>query len=83
MRGINKWLWPYMAVAMYNELNKVCIACEAIMLAERSKAYCFVVNFLFENAPGRQAKDVNVVAGDGFFTQKNIKEMGFTHARVL
>ena len=70
MRGINKWLWPYMAVAMYNEFNRVCIACEAIMLAERSKAYGFVVNFLFENAPGRQAKDVNVVAGDGFFTQK-------------
>ena len=45
MRGINKWLWPYMAIAMYNELNKVCIACEAIMLAERSHACAFLVIF--------------------------------------
>ena len=67
MRGINKWLWPYMAVAMYNEFNKVCIACEAIMVAERSQAYCFVVKFLFENAPGRQAKDVLKRYSGGWF----------------
>ena len=80
MRGINKWLWPYMAIAMYNELNKVCIACEAIMIAKRSHAYAFLVIFLFENAPGRRPEDVLVVSGDGFFTQVNIEEMGFPNA---
>ena len=75
MRGINKWLWPYMAIAMYNELNKVSIACEATMLAERSHTYVFLVNFLFGNAPGRPPEDVLVVSGDGFFTQANIEEI--------
>jgi hypothetical protein len=83
MRRINKWLWPYMSIVMYNELNKICVACEAIMLAERSHAYMFMVKFLFENAPGRRPQDVLVVAGDGFFTQAKIEEWGFSHARLL
>ena len=70
MRGINKWLWPHMAIAMHNEL------------AERSHACAFLVNFVFENAPGRRPEDVLVVSGDGFFTQANIEEMGFPSARL-
>ena len=58
MQGINTWLWPYMAIAMYNELNKVCMACEAIMLAELTRVYTFLVHFLFEHAPGRRSEDV-------------------------
>jgi hypothetical protein len=69
-RAINKWLWHYMAIAMYNELNKVCLACEAIMLAERTQAYTFVVDFLIKSAPGRRAEDVLVVSGDVFFFRK-------------
>ena len=65
VRGINKWLRHYMAIAMYNTLKKVCLACEAIMLAERSQAYTFLVNFLFENFPSRKPEDVLVVSGDG------------------
>jgi hypothetical protein len=72
-----------MAIAMYNELNKVCLACEAIMLAERTQAYTFVVEFLIKSAPGRTAEDVLVVSGDGFFSQKMIYDFGFTKARYL
>ena len=67
MQGINTWLWPYMAIAMYNELNKVCIACEAIMLAELTLAYTFLVHFLFEHVPGRQPQDALVASVDDIF----------------
>ena len=66
MREINTWLWPYIAIAMYNELNKVCIACEAIMLSERTLAYTFLVNFLFKQTPRRTPDQVSVVIGEGF-----------------
>ena len=36
-RGINKLLWPYMSITMYNEINCVCVACEAIMCSEREE----------------------------------------------
>ena len=26
-RGINKWLWPYMAIVMYNDLSMICLVC--------------------------------------------------------
>ena len=76
MRGINTWLWPYMAIAMYNELDKVCIACEAIMLSERTLAYTFLVNFLFKQAPGQTPDKVLVVSGDGFFFSSNGSQPG-------
>ena len=41
-RAINKWLWPYMSIAMYNETRNVCICCEAIMCGERDDAYQFM-----------------------------------------
>ena len=72
-RGLNKWLWSYMAIVMYNNMDKVCIACESSMLVERNRAYEFLVNFLLQNAPGRPAEEVLVVSGDGFFTQKRLK----------
>ena len=83
MRGINTWLWPYMAIAMYNELDKVCIACEAIMLSERALAYTFLVSFLFKHAPGRSPDQVLVVSGDGFFSQAMLRDPGFPNARYL
>ena len=32
-RGLNTLLWPYCAVTMFNEMNKICIACEGICVA--------------------------------------------------
>ena len=45
-RAIDKWLWTYMPVAMYNELKKMCIGCEGILCGERADAYEFMCTFL-------------------------------------
>ena len=82
-RSIRKWLWPYMSVVMYNELNMMCIGCEGIMCGERADAYEFMCSFLLSNSPGRPAKEVNVVAGDGFFSQIMINRFGFVNAQFL
>ena len=47
-RGINKWLWPYMAIVMYNELSMICLACKSMMLAERTQAYAFLCRFILK-----------------------------------
>ena len=44
-RDINTLLWPYMATSMWNDLNEVCVGCEAIMLSEREEAYMEMLNF--------------------------------------
>ena len=82
-RGINKWLWPYMAVVMYNEMKSVCLGCEGIMIGEKEGAYDFMCKFLIECSPGRNPEDVHVVAGDGFFGQQMIVKFGFVNAKFI
>ena len=51
-RAINKWLWLYMSVTMYNEMRMLCLGCEAITCGERVGAYEFMCQFLIKNSPG-------------------------------
>jgi hypothetical protein len=83
MWGISTWCWPYVVIAMYNELNKVCIIYEAIMLAERTLMYTFSVNFMFTHTPRRRRDEVLVVSGDGFFSQTMLRNLGFQNAWYL
>ncbi|KAL7450896.1 hypothetical protein ACHAWC_002749 [Mediolabrus comicus] len=82
-RGINTLLWPYVAVTMYDENMKLCLACEGILCGERVDMYHFVANFLGESAPGRPLSNVNIVAGDGFFDQELIIGLGFINAHYV
>ena len=45
-RGINMLLWPYFLFAMYDEMSKICIACEGILCGEREDMYQFGCDFL-------------------------------------
>ena len=63
-RGINILLWLYLAVAMNNDLEQICVGCNAIVSAERKEAFDFVVKFIafpirFVDTP--QSKEVNQV----------------------
>ena len=81
--GINTLLWPYFLVAMYNEMRKVCIACEGILCGEREDMYQFGCNFLAKSSPGRPFTEVNAVAADGFFDQDLIVKLGFVNAQFI
>ncbi|KAL7550438.1 hypothetical protein ACHAWF_013673 [Thalassiosira exigua] len=82
-RGINKLLWPYSAVTMYDNMQKLCLACKVFMCRERSDMYEFSVCFLDEYAPGIPLADVRVVSGGGFFNHQIIRDMGFVNARLI
>ena len=68
---------------MYNDLEQVCVGCEGIMCAERFEAYKFMTAFLVKNTPRRPIESVNVVAGDGFFNQEMVNDLGFTNANFM
>ena len=63
-REINMMEWPYISVTMYNELDKVCLGCEAIMTAERHEAYSAIIDFMLEYSPLRKRDEIYVVAAD-------------------
>jgi len=82
-RGINTLLWPYTAVAMYDEMMHVCLACEGIVCGERMDMYQFICDFLSQSTPLRRLCDVSIVSGDGFFNQEIVIELGFINARFV
>jgi hypothetical protein len=82
-RGINKLLWPYTAVAMYDEDRRVCLACEGFLCGERFDMYQFTCQFLSENSTIRTLSQVHLVAGDGFFDQSMIVKFGFVNAKYV
>ena len=82
-RGLNTLLWPYIAVTMYDENMKLCLAAEGILCGERVDMYHFVASFLGGSAPGRPLSEVSIVAGDGFFDQEMIIAFGFTNAKYI
>ena len=79
-RGINTLLWPYFSVTMYDEMSKICIACEGILCGEREDMYQFACDFLGAASPKRPLSEVKVVAGDGFFYQDLVRRLGFCDA---
>ena len=79
-RGLNKLLWPYAGVAMYDENKQLCLACEGVLCGERFDMYKFIADFLRTSTPKRTLEDVMIVAGDAFFTQALVRELGFTNA---
>jgi len=82
-RKLNTLLWPYTAVTMYDENMKICLACEGILCGERYDMYKFLADFLGESAPYRPLSNVNIVAGDGFFDQQMIEDLGFVNAHYI
>ena len=52
-RGINKLLWPYMSITMYNEINGVCVACDAIICSEREESYNAMIQSVLKNSKKR------------------------------
>ena len=82
-RGINTLLWPYTAVAMYDELMHVYIACEGIVCGERMDMYQFICDFLSQSTPLWRLTEVNIVSDDGFFNQDVVIELGFDNAKFV
>ena len=35
-RELNTFNWPYFSIVMKNDVNKVCVGCEALLLSERN-----------------------------------------------
>ena len=68
-RGINKLLWPYMSITMFNEINSVCVGCEAIICSEREDAYKAMIQFVIKNSKKRTNENIHVIAADGFINQ--------------
>ena len=82
-RKLNTLHWPYFAITLMNELNKVCVGCEALLISERDEAYDFLIKSTLEMCPKRNKKDISIVSGDGFFNQSSLEKWGLCNAKFI
>jgi hypothetical protein len=75
--------WCYVAVTSLNEFRQVTMCIEGLVCAEDFDGYNFVCANLMNMAPGRPANKVYIVAGDGYFTQAIVNELGFSEAKFI
>ncbi|KAL7547361.1 hypothetical protein ACHAWF_011956 [Thalassiosira exigua] len=71
-KGMSSLLWTYVAVAMYDESNRVCLGCDGMLIGERDDMYAFLARFLGKHSPCRPLSDVLIVAGDKYIARKFI-----------
>ena len=43
--------WSYISPVVINDVNKICVVCEALMISEDNDAYHFVISSLFQMCP--------------------------------
>ena len=75
-RQLNTLHWPYIAPVILDENKTVAVVAESIVCAERHKAYGFVLQSVFEMAPGRPKSEVKIIASDCFVTQSLLSGLG-------
>ena len=73
-RHINILDWPYISVVMNNQLNNVCVACEAILYSERIEGFKSIIQFILDNNNKRKKEYIFVLAADGIIEQSVVKE---------
>ena len=71
-----------MATTMYNELDRVCVGCEGIMLAERVEAYKAMLDFQVRHS-NRKANEVYGISSDGFLNQQILNDIGFKDTKFI
>jgi hypothetical protein len=82
-REINQLSWPYISVTATNEIGKVCVLIESVMVDESEESYKWLVSNLFAMCPKRLPESYLIVCGDGFFNQEMIRRFGFSNGMFI
>ena len=46
MRAFNQLCWPYIGIVLINNLNRICLCCEAIVIGETLEIYVWLLRML-------------------------------------
>ena len=82
-RKTNVNLWPYMAITMNNEHNKVVVACESLMIAERHDAYIFLICSALMMAPKVTPDMIKVCFSDELVTTATLSSASLSKTKLF
>ena len=83
-RATNTFLWHYFSTVLINDLNKVCVGSEGIIISERTDAYQFLIDSTIDMCNNVRSKEnIYCVSGDGFFNNQSLQNWGLTNAQYI
>ena len=66
---------------MYNEINCVCVVCDAIICLEREESYNVMIQFVLKKSKKRTNENIHIIAIDEFINQDCVtNKFGLPHA---
>ncbi len=74
---------PYRCVVVLDDVNKVQVCCEALIIRESFSAYKFMLESCFEMAPSVKHNDIRCIFSDEFLTVGFLEEMNLQHASLF
>jgi hypothetical protein len=81
-RQYNSLHFPYSSVVMLNEENKICNACEALFVEERTDNYENLINALKTMEPRWKPSSMKLLFGDMKVTQELLDAVGLSACRL-
>ena len=76
-------LFPYMSIVVIDDLQKVQVCCEALIVSERHDGYSYMLNSAFNMAPKVSRKNIKCVYGDEFITQTILDNSQLSHVSLF
>ena len=58
-----------MSITMYNEINYICVPCEAIICSEQEESYITLIQFVLKTSTKRTNENIHMIAADGIINQ--------------
>ena len=72
-----------MSIVVLDDVNKVQVCCEALILRESLSVYKFMLESCFEMAPSVKHTDIHCIFSDEFLTVGFLEEMNLQHASLF
>ncbi|MGH7954344.1 MAG: hypothetical protein ACREOZ_00110 [Gloeomargaritales cyanobacterium] len=82
-RQLSNLNWPYVGPVVLDESRKVSVVAEAFISKETLDSYAFIMQSIFEMAPGRTKEKVSAIYGDCFLQQSLLDRLGMSDCTRL
>ena len=83
MRAFNQICWPYIGIALINNLKMICLCCEAIVIGETLDMYVLLIQTMAIVVKQWNVSKLRVIYGDGFITKSILYQLNITNTCIL
>ena len=82
-RTTNVHMWPYIAIAVMDDMKRTSVVCESFMVEKRHESYVFILQSIFMMAPRVSKHSVKVIFGDEFISQEILSKAGMETTKLF